>query len=294
MIEYFQALDALDRHTTTAAAGTALRLSQSAVSKRIAALEAHLGYAVTERRGRGVEFTPAGRRLLARVRPLLGELRDIVKAEGDAEDSTILTLGVSESILASWGADSLRRAMDSVPQVHVEIHTHRSPVVVDRVCSGEYMLGLCAGVADAPADLAVQTVAREPMVLIPSGLLPLRQRRGLAIVTIEEHAATWPSIARGVRAAGFEVQARVESFSAIARMAVAGLGHGLVPVGIAHAAGLTADQYRISSRARISRPVSIIGRKSVVSRAPTSAFVEQLAALTDEAVASLAGVRRRT
>ncbi len=60
MIEYFEALDALDRQSTTAAAGTILRISQSAVSKRIAALESRLGYAVIERRGRGVELTPAG------------------------------------------------------------------------------------------------------------------------------------------------------------------------------------------------------------------------------------------
>jgi DNA-binding transcriptional LysR family regulator len=287
MIEYFEALDALDRHGTTGAAGTALRISQSAVSKRLASLEARLGYAVMERRGRRIEFTPAGRELLNRVRPLLGELRDIVQQHDEQHTTISLTLGMSESILSSWGAAVLRQARDSVLSVHLETHTHRSPVVVDRVRSGEYLLGLCAGVADTAGDLAVQTVGREPMVIVPSGLQNILLRKGTRIITIEEHAATWSSIQRSVRDAGFEVAARVESFSAITRMAIAGLGHGLVPVGTAQAAGLCPDQYQISSRVRITRPVSIIGRRSGIARAPTSVFVEQLADLSQAALSSL-------
>ncbi len=60
--------------------------------------------------------------------------------------------------------------------------------------------------------------------MIPSGLRPIRLHKGTGVITIEEHAATWPSIQRGVRAAGLEVEARVESFSAIARMAIDDLG----------------------------------------------------------------------
>ncbi len=102
--------------------------------------------------------------------------------------------------------------------------------------------------------------------MIPSGLRPIRLHKGTGVITIEEHAATWPSIQRGVRAAGLEVEARVESFSAIARMAIDDLGHGLVPQGVADAVGLRPDQVQIPARGQI---VSIIGRKSVISREPT-------------------------
>jgi DNA-binding transcriptional LysR family regulator len=285
MIEYFETLDALDRQSTTAAAGTILRISQSAVSKRIAALESRLGYAVIERRGRGVELTPAGRKLLIRIRPLLGEMRDVLLTQDEVHGPTTLTLGVSESILSSWGAGVLRLARDAVTGVHLDIHTHRSPVVVDRVRAGEYMLGLCAGIAGTATDLTVQQVAQERMVVIPSGLRPIRLHKGTGVITIEEHAATWPSIQRGVRAAGLEVEARVESFSAIARMAIDDLGHGLVPQGVADAVGLRPDQVQIPARGQIVRPISIIGRKSVISREPTTTFLEHLAAYSMQALA---------
>ena len=190
--------------------------------------------------------------------------------------TAILTLGVSESVLSSWGADVVRRTRDGGSKLDVEIHTHRSPVVVDHVRSGEHIIGLCAGLADSAADLVVRTAAHESMVLIPSGLHPIRLTKGTPIITIEEHAATWSSIERGVREAGFEVSSTVESFSAIARMAMAGLGHGLVPLGVARSAGLPPQQIQHLKRARIRRPISLIGRRSVVARKPIASFFERL------------------
>ncbi len=279
MIDQFEALDAIDRHGTTAAAGTALRISQSAVSKRIASLEARLRITVIERRGRGIEITSAGRRLLVRVRPLLAELRDVVSAAGDDDpDLGRLSLGVSESILASWGAEVLQAArLDA--GVNLEIHAHRSPVVVDRVRSGEYLLGLCAGIAESAPDLAVRTLIREEMVLIPSALKAVRVRKGLRVITIEEHAATWQSIRGRLEASGFVVEATVESFGAIARMAMAGFGHGLVPRGTATSNGLKASDYKVL---KMSRPISIVGRASFVARPTVAAFIDTVERLTQK------------
>ncbi|MBT4100185.1 MAG: LysR family transcriptional regulator [Gemmatimonadetes bacterium] len=274
MLENFAALDAIDRYHTTAAAGTALRISQSAISKRVAALEARMGITVVERRGRGIEITQAGRRLLVRVRPLLAELRDIVSAVHD-EDGGLgkLPIGVSESVLYCWGADVLKQASVGVSGRQLEIHTHRSPVVVDRVRSGEYLLGLCAGIAESAPDLAIRPVLHEPMVLIPSGLKPLQKTKGLAVITIEEHAATWQSIHRSVKTAGLQVESTVESFAAIARMATSGFGHGLVPKGVATAMGLKPKDYKVL---KMTRPVSVVGRATYVSRPKVAAFIDSI------------------
>lgn len=285
MLDLLQALDALERKGTTVAAGTALRLSQSAVSKRVAALEDRLGYAVIERHGRRVRLTPAGHRLLTQARPLLAQLQAILQDAGDDASPTTWVLGVSESILATWGAGLLRQALETSEGWQVEVHAHRSPVVLDRVRAGDYALGLCAGVGDAGSDLAAIDLGVEEMVVIPSGLQPLRLRRGTPVITIEEHAATWSAIRRATGAAGLRVTARVESFAAIARMAIEGLGHALVPAGVAAAAGLDRSQVRTPASCPIRRPVRLVGRPGTLGRAPASHFAERLAALAPAAIA---------
>jgi DNA-binding transcriptional LysR family regulator len=52
-------------------------LTQPAVSKRIAALEANLDARLFDRIGRTVQLTPAGQALLARTRAILRELDDV-------------------------------------------------------------------------------------------------------------------------------------------------------------------------------------------------------------------------
>ena len=54
-------------------ASTAMRISQSAVSKRIAALERYYDRELIERHGRRVVLTHHGTRLVERVTPLLPE-----------------------------------------------------------------------------------------------------------------------------------------------------------------------------------------------------------------------------
>ena len=214
------------------------------------------------------------------MRPLLGELREALASGRDERPEPFtMSLGVSESILSSWGPGLLREAMAAIPCLDLAIHAHRSPVVVDRVRSGEYMLGLCAGIAETAPDLSVLTVAREPMVLIPSGLRRIRIRRGTPVITIEESAATWSSIHRGLRSTGIDIEATVESFTAIARMAIAGLGHGLVPRGVAVALGLDLSQFQALAGGRITRPISLVGRKSLLARSPVADFVDRVQTL---------------
>ena len=63
-----------------------------------------------------------------------------------------------------------------MPSVEFEFHAQRSPVVLDRLRSGEYMVGICTGSPDADTDLVSEVIRQEPMVIIPSGLKPLKYR----------------------------------------------------------------------------------------------------------------------
>ena len=57
-------------------AADALYLTQPAISKRIAALEAELGTRLFDRIGRGVQLSPAGTALLDQARRILNEVAE--------------------------------------------------------------------------------------------------------------------------------------------------------------------------------------------------------------------------
>ena len=78
MIENLETLVTLSKTgTMMEAAATVLKISQSAVSKRVAALERQYDRALIERRGRRVVLTAYGTRLVEKVTPLITELRSV-------------------------------------------------------------------------------------------------------------------------------------------------------------------------------------------------------------------------
>jgi DNA-binding transcriptional LysR family regulator len=277
MFEQVMALSALAETGTMRAAGTKLHVSQSAISKRVASLESELDAKLVERQGRRAVLTPEGERLLERVQPLLSELRAALSEE-EIEGGGRIAIGVSESILGSWGAELLARTCAQVPELEIELHAHRSPVAVDRVRGGEYALALCAGVAGGASELVIERLLVEPMVIVPSGLEPTRiPRRGpIDVLTLDTHSETWRSIASSARALRVRPVRTVENAFAAAAMARAGLGHGLVPIGVSDALHIPRDRLLKLPRRGLARPIALVARKSTFARPSIRRFVEVL------------------
>lgn len=277
--DQLESLLALWRSGTMAAAANSLRLTPSAISKRIALLEQQVGYKLSEPRGRKVELTPAALRLVERVGPLLAELKSVLSDEKGAESGEI-TIGVTESVLASWGPRFLAKISKAVPQVRMSLHAHRSPLVVERVRSGEYALGICAGVETRLAGLRSQLIAKEPMVIIPAGLKKFSLKRDIPveILTIESHALSWDNLQPQLRALKEEsgihlkVAKEIESFSSVVQLAKAGFGHGLAPLGITSALGIRSDQMVRLHKDSLYRGVSYISRTSTLARPSLQLF----------------------
>ena len=283
MLIQLEALVALREAGTMARAATALRLTPSAISKRIAALEASLGHALIERQGRSVRMTPAGERLVERARPLLDELRGAVLVEA-AEPAGRLALGVSESILSSWGARVLAAVAAELPGLALELHAHRAPVALERVRAGEYALALVSGEATGERDLVSQAVLEEEMVVVPAGLerAALAKAARFEVLTIEASSATWSALAGRVarleREAGVElaVRARLESFTCVVQLARAGFGHGLAPRGVAEALGCPPRTLVRLPAPGLARPVRLVGRAATLARPLAAAFRDEL------------------
>jgi len=281
MIENLETLIALSKTGTMMEASTALRISQSAVSKRIAALERYYDRDLIERHGRRVVLTHHGTRLVERVTPLLSELRSVFLEDNALRKGKII-LGVSEAILASWGSTLFSQVRDLMPSVEFEFHAQRSPVVLDRLRSGEYMVGICTGSPDADTDLVSEVIRQEPMVIIPSGLKPLKYRSGdsLDVMTIESRSGAWGSIEENMQRLNLHRSTSLESFFAVAQMALSDFGHGLVPTGVAKTLGIAEKKLIKLSAEELSRPVRFVARKSMFAQPLVRTFYQEVSVLS--------------
>ena len=274
MLDQLEALRALRDAGTTGQAAVRLRLTQSAISKRIAALEATVGVPLVERVGRRVVLTAEGERLLADAEPLVAQLRAVVAEHGAPSD--VLRVAASESLLSAFLPELLAKAAAQVPGLRLDLHAHRGPSLLERVRSGEYALGICAG-AGAEGDLHVEPLGEEPMVIVPRGDEPFTLDGPVSVWTIEERSLTWqavaPRIRRKTRDWGFSlvVEQRLESFTALVQIARAGFARALVPEGVARALG--APHVRVPG---LSRPLVTVGRRSTYDRRSVRGFLSSL------------------
>jgi DNA-binding transcriptional LysR family regulator len=267
MLENLETLVTLSKTGTMMQTATVLKISQSAVSKRIAALERFYDRALIERHGRRVVLTHHGTRLVEKVTPLISELRGVFLEDNALRRGKII-MGVSEAILASWGPRLFALVQRRMPEVEFTFHAQRSPIVLDRIRSGEYMLGICTGSPDADTDLQSEVIRREAMVILPSGLEPLDYALGdeLDVITIESRSGAWRSIEEDMRRLNLKRRVSLESFFSVAQMALAGFGHGLVPEGVARTLGVREGDWIGLREAGLHRPVRFVARKSMFSQ----------------------------
>lgn len=286
MLNNLETLVELARTGTMQETATKLKISQSAVSKRITAISKYYDRQVIEKHGRKVELTQHGRQLVDRVGPLIQEVRSVFLEDNALRQGRIV-VGVSEAILSSWGSQMFAAIQAELPEVEFEFHTQRSPVVLDRIRSGELMVGLCTGSADAETDVQSTIVCLEEMVIIPSKVERLAYTIGdpLDVITIESRSGAWASIEEDMRRLRLKRTTPLESFFAAAQMARAGFGHGLVPYGVARTLNIEDNRLITLGDAGLKLPVRFVARKSMYSRPLIRSFYELINQLAKTAVA---------
>ena len=277
MIENLETLLALSRNGTMLEASTELRVSQSAVSKRIAVLEKYYARKLIQKKGRRVELTQHGQQLVDKISPILSELRDLFVDDMNASKGELI-IGVSEAILSSWGPKTFIQVQSEMPEAHFVFHTHRTPVVLDRIRSGEFMAGVCTGSDNHDTDLQSEVLFHEPMVIIPSALEKLKwpQQDSLDVITIEDYSGAWRSFKDEAARLKIRRSVSLESFFSVAQMAIAGFGHGLVPIGVAQTLKVPDDCLINLSQSGLSRPVRFVARKSTYSLPIVTNFYQSL------------------
>ncbi|NQZ00070.1 MAG: LysR family transcriptional regulator [Bdellovibrionales bacterium] len=258
MLERLQTLIEFERLGSTAAVADTLRITQPSVSKRLSQLEAELDLPLFEKVGRNLVLTDSARALVNRCKPLISELKSLThEIKQTTTTNKSLQIGVSDSLLGSWGAMAFQKIQKLRPEVSLYLHAHRGPRVVSLVRSGDYQVGMVAGQLKASSDLVELSARKEEMVLVGA------KDGSSSLIASEESSLTWNEIGQQVINQGYRVEQRLESFFAVAQMAQARMGAGLVPRGVAEALRLKNTEIK-SLRPKVNRTVKLIARKTIL------------------------------
>lgn len=114
--------EAAARHLSFSRAAEDLRLTHSAISHRIRALEDHLGVTLFVRRARGVELTEEGRVLASSVRQAFACISGALSALQPASKST-LTISVLPAFAARWLIPRLGQFSAKYPEIQINLRT---------------------------------------------------------------------------------------------------------------------------------------------------------------------------
>ena len=114
---------------STLAAGRSLRVSQTTVARRVAALEEALALTLFERRQAGYALTPAGEALLGLAQQTAGAAEALAEAaSGMARDvSGTVRLTTIEIYAVTLLPAILRDLHDKHPAIHIELETSEEP-----------------------------------------------------------------------------------------------------------------------------------------------------------------------
>lgn len=179
------------------AAAAALHLTQSAITKRLQALEQQSGAVLMDRVGRQLLPTEAGRLLLPRARQILADVHEaqrLLNHQGDRDNSLggELSLATSHHIGLHRLARPLRRFVSEHPQVELAVEFVDSEDGCRAVEQGQTELAIVTlPLSPAPA-LRLQAVWDDPLAFVVHRAHPLASRGRMPLRTLADHPAVLP------------------------------------------------------------------------------------------------------
>lgn len=238
-------LRALADHGTVTAAARALYLSPSAVSQQLAALEAEAGQSLLERRGRAVRLTAAGHVLAAHASVIAAQLEraaaDLAACSaGSVGEVTVAAFATAITEVVAPAIASLRT---SSPSLRVRVRDAEGNASVPLLIERKVDVAVAVEYRGAPAA-DDQRILREPLyaepfdvVLPPGHPFADTPEISLAELAPEPWIIPWPDnpchdvVLLACERAGFQprVDCLSDDFRAVAALAAAGAGVGLVP-----------------------------------------------------------------
>jgi DNA-binding transcriptional LysR family regulator len=221
-------------------AAAALGITQTALSRRLKNLEAHLGVRLVERTTRtvalsrsGAGFLPQARRLLSELAASLNEIRETGKAmRGDVTLACVPTMGVH------YLPEVLREYAVQFPDNRIRILDHSSSAVAEAVLTREAEFGI--NVAQLRhADLDGTPLLQDSFVLICRRDHLLAEHRRVSWQQLKGHRLIFPGAsssneplleqALGVEHQSLAIYYEVQRSSTAVGLVAQGVGIAVVP-----------------------------------------------------------------
>ncbi len=218
-----------------------LYLTQPAVSKRVATLEAELGAALFDRIARRVSLTEAGRALLPRARAILHEIEDSRRLISNLTGTVAgqLSIGTSHHIGLHRLPPVLRRFSKAYPDVALDLRFMDSEAACRAVQTGDLELGIVTLPLEPLADLKSELIWPDPLDIVVAREHPLAKKSRLGFQQLAAHPAILPSpgtytrqlLERSVVQAGEKLGAGMTTnyLETIKMMVGVGLGWSVLP-----------------------------------------------------------------
>lgn len=221
-------------------------IAPSAISRRLADLEAAVGMPLLIRSHGGVELTDAGRHAFARAQALHDQLQTFVREvqSQSGEIAGVVRLYANASAIVGFLPERLRAFQAAYPLVQIALTEQISDEVLRACVDDRADVGVSASAA-APAGLESWPFANDPLMVV---LPPDHELVAHAAPTFAE-VLRFPLVA--LQAGGsldqtlkeradaarlpLKLAVTVNSFDAQCRMVEAGLGIGIVPISAASA-----------------------------------------------------------
>ena len=262
-----------------------LHISQPALSAQIKALEDELGVTLFERMPSGMEVTSVGRRLLPEAQKVVAAAQAL-RSHADAIKGDVtgrVRVGtVSDPAFIRVG-DFLARAVDTFPQLDIELHHEISGAAFELVRNGELDASFYYGSREDPGVTAVPLRAFAYVIVAPADW-----SARLADATWSDVAAMpWimaPAISTHntlatelFSAQGVAPTTRVEADheAVIRSLVVAGLGVALMREDLAHEAA-AAGEVAVWDKARLTTTLQFVYLKRRAGEPAIRALVEVL------------------
>lgn len=150
-------------------------LTQPAISKRIAALEADLGTRLFDRIGRGIHLTEAGQALLVRARTVLRDLDDVRRSITNLSGAVAgeLSMATSHHIGLHRLPPALKRFHATYPGVRLDLHFMDSERACSAVTHGELELAVVTLPPQVSPPLRVEKIWDDPLDIVVNPQHPL-------------------------------------------------------------------------------------------------------------------------